>query len=359
MEPHSLSSSSSSTIPSVLENSDYDEDQSGNYAEEEFESEGDHESPVAALVSLNSSSSEKYGSDEFEDDHEVSGAVEDVDVGSSEGANDYELESFERDDEASSGQEPAAMGEPAAECAHRDLVPYEIGEQQKQLTEAEELKPATERALQPQLGSWCSKKIQDLRAATSKVESDQPQIKRAPNNIPADVVENLINRATASRRSRSNQNISRPCPTIKVPAALMQRAQTQLWVAKSSRENTSPVRRPNKPTLETHSASTCSAAPTFCCVKREDLLGKLATIHLSENANRWAVSESGGLSLATLDFVQSMVRKQREIYSSSSSSDEPGGKMLHRVTMTARLQLEDSIALRHQAAELLGRANER
>lgn len=124
----------------------------------------------------------------------------------------------------------------------------------------------------------------------------------------------------------------------------MQRAQTQRWLATSARETSNDHETaPPRPALPT--------SARFCSVKREKLLGKLATLRLSQTTERWTAPESGGLCLETLEFVQNMVARQREIY--CTCSKEPGGRLLHRVTVETRLQLEESIALRRQAEVML------
>ncbi|KAE9035476.1 hypothetical protein PR003_g11653 [Phytophthora rubi] len=115
MASQSLSSSSASTIPSVLENSDYEEkqstsggDASASYADESFDSESDpvHESTGPAPVQSDGSS-EKYGSEEFEDDYEVSDTIDPVMAPEAEGGgkssesteeNDYDGEPFEQEE---------------------------------------------------------------------------------------------------------------------------------------------------------------------------------------------------------------------------------------------------------------------
>ncbi|KAG7384282.1 hypothetical protein PHYPSEUDO_002811 [Phytophthora pseudosyringae] len=371
MESQPLAASSASTISSVLENSELDDQQSNaSYDEEQFESESayehEHEPVVAVTMNFNSNSgSEKYGSDEFEDDQE---GIEAAVLGDSGGAelinteeNDYGDESFERD-ESPSDEDAMAM-EINPQTGKYKVRPHGSDEQQPvqdsktddklQSVEGEELSISTQR-LDPQLAAWCSTKIQELRCASSKPESSQPHVRKAErgvDKIPAAVVDNLIHRASSDRqRDHRNQQRGsswlRSHQQLKVPTAFMQRVQTQRWLVKPSEKESA---------RETLPTSTRSPAPTFCSVKRENLLGQLATMQLSETSKRWAAPEAGGLSLGTLDLVQNMAAKQREICAVNAASDGVGGRMLHRVTMTTRLQLEDSRALRSQADALLNR----
>ncbi|KAL3657100.1 hypothetical protein V7S43_018013 [Phytophthora oleae] len=102
-------SRSFSSVSSVLENSDMEEQQSGaasesnvNYDDEQFDSQSENEGEsVAPAVVFSSSGSDNYGSDEFEDEQEAHTSVasfgEVVVLGDVENSGDYDDESFEED----------------------------------------------------------------------------------------------------------------------------------------------------------------------------------------------------------------------------------------------------------------------
>ncbi|EGZ27457.1 hypothetical protein PHYSODRAFT_246743 [Phytophthora sojae] len=142
MVSESLSSSSASTIPSVLEISDHEEKQSTgndnasvNYADEQFESDSDHvdDSADPVLVKSSSSSSgDKYASDEFEDDHEANDPPAFAETLEAEGGEnhisteeeDYAGESFEL--EVSGDDEQDQVSTPVTQEVTQDT-----GEQQQ------------------------------------------------------------------------------------------------------------------------------------------------------------------------------------------------------------------------------------
>ncbi|ETO62242.1 hypothetical protein F444_19810 [Phytophthora nicotianae P1976] len=360
----SLPSSPASTVPSVLESNEVEERQSRNdgnsnasYGEEQFESESEH----SASDILNSSSSENYESDEFEvDEHDqeavgtiereaLGGGVDDDQVYSED--NEYADESFEDEREDVTGFDN--------QTETHDVEQQQDAENQElDIDEVVQLMPTVGQDLDPHVGTWCSKKIRELRVASSQSETRRSRRRNTRSNvdrIPTAVVENLIHRANNARPSgraheKPGNSWLRYHQQLKVPASLMQRVQTQLWMAKTSYTESTKESTP-----ESLSTSLRSVAATFCSVKRDDLLGQLATMKLSKSAEKWAAPDSGGLSLGTLEFVHNMTAKQREICAANAWTDDSEGRMLHRVTMATRLQLEDSIALRNQTQAVLGR----
>ncbi|KAJ8548725.1 hypothetical protein ON010_g10946 [Phytophthora cinnamomi] len=367
MASRSLSSSSASTIPSVLENSNYDDrpstsggDASANYADEQFDLESDHVHESADPATLNSSS-EKYASDEFEDDNEINDAIVPVktpEAGDREDSeDDYDAESFEQEEKPGGVHEEPSIPE---ENNNEEVNPQDTAEEKAyggievevQAAEDAALSPVREQIVHPHVGSWCSKMLLELRDR-SKLEKMQHQGSKAKNEpiadtIPATAVNTLIQQAKKAnhrRRAPQRSNLWQPsCGKMKLPASFMHRAQTQSWLAKSARDSVTDT----STCLQTTPEKSASLNPArFCSVKQDKLLGQLATMRLSEMTKRWTAPESGGFCLETLEFVQDMAARQREIY--SASSNEPGGRMLHRVMVEARMQLEESIALRHQA----------
>ncbi|KAG6974958.1 hypothetical protein JG688_00002795 [Phytophthora aleatoria] len=371
MGSESLSTSLESIISSVRgsneeSQSKSDGDSNANYDEEQFEDEHESITVIPGSGSLQSSSSENYASDDFEvDEHEqetfITGAIEGevLEVGdggkrSHSEENDYEDESFEDEQEASQTEK------------HK-VDPQESGGQRQQGGKNDEphegdglirVTPAVEKSLDPLVRTWCSKKIQELQASSFLPERSQSRLRKANmvvDEIPATISEKLFHRARSARQPRRpheqrGDSWLRCRQQIKVPTSLMQRVQTQLWMAKSSSECSI-----EKLTPETLPTSTQLVAPTFCSVKRDNLLGHLATMQLSENTRRWAAPDSEGLSLGMFDFVHNMAARQRDVCATDDATDESEGGMLHGVTVAARLQLEDSIALRNQAEALLGR----
>jgi hypothetical protein len=362
----------------VLENSDDDGEQSRalslDYGDEPFEAESEHshEAVGAVAATLSSSGSDKYGSDAFEDAQEATSPGDThASAGgdnNSSGEDDYGNEAFEQEHEPS-----ADKGHAAAIPTHDDeLGPASNNQQPAEDEKDDDLRHGAEdnSVLEPEkgrvcipVGTWCSEKIEGLRAASANPKTNQPgpDINRVSGRIPSAAVESLIHRATSSRqrqRPRQCHRSSRPLSRQKlrtVPASVMQRAQTQFCLARLSDDsNTRP--RSARPASEAQPNSLQPVVSTFCAVKCESLRGRLATTKVSETSERWAAPEAGGLSLAALEFVQSIAAIQRGIVpAGSGSATEPAGRMLHQVAMATKLQLEDSVALRHQAGTLLER----
>ncbi|GMF41297.1 unnamed protein product [Phytophthora fragariaefolia] len=372
--------SSVSTTSSALENSDYGVNQglnsvhssvtSVNYAEEQFESESEdiHESAPAN----SDTSSEKYASDEFEDDHEAATIhvpVEspwskdngDEEKDNSTDENDYGSDSFEQEEELVDGyQKLSTQLQCKTHCRNEDAT--KKTEEQREVDDSEAkgeipsgeggvLLLAPERKFNPQVATWCSKMMLELREGP---KNELPQkSKRVAEGIPSAAVKSLMHQAMMSHNRYSPPQIiswKHSCQNIKAPASLLQRVQTQHWLSISACDNTD-----YRDTPPGH--ATLKQPPTparFCSVAQEKLLGQLATQRLPETTERWTAPDSGVFCLETLDFVQKMAARQREVY--RAGSNEPGGRMLHRVAVEAQLQLEESIALRRQADVLLDKA---
>ncbi|ETM97651.1 hypothetical protein PPTG_24880 [Phytophthora nicotianae INRA-310] len=287
----SLPSSPASTVPSVLESNEVEERQSRNdgnsnasYGEEQFESESEH----PASDSLNSSSSGNYASDEFEvDEHDqeavgtierkaLGGGVDDDQVYSED--NEYADESFEDEREDVTGFDNQTE-------THDVERQQDAKNQELDIDEVVQLMPTVGQDLDPHVGTWCSKKIRELRVASSQSETRRSRRRNTRSNvdrIPTAVVENLIHRANNARPSgraheKPGNSWLRYHQQLKVPASLMQRVQTRLWMAKTSYTESTKESTP-----ESLSTSLRSVAATFCSVKRDDLLGQLATMKLSK-----------------------------------------------------------------------------
>ncbi|KAF4141553.1 hypothetical protein GN958_ATG09258 [Phytophthora infestans] len=341
---------------SVEERSTSGDDSNASYGEEQFESESEHElvgGAVFASYKLDSSSGESYASDAFGGDEDDSGTFATAVIEGED--NEYEDESFE--DEREETTEFDKQTEKLKIDLHEsDGNQRPVGKNDK-LDEVDEVVPSTpavDKNVDPQVGVWCSKKILELRAASSQPATSRSRLcksERFVEKIAPVVVENLIHRASSCRvREKHGNSRLRFRQQLKVPTSVMQHAQTQLWMEKSS--STEFIKKLKPEILPTSSRS---VAATFCSVKCNDLLGQLATMQLSEIAKKWVAPDSGGLSLGMLDFVHSMAAKQREVSTLNDATHEPEGSMLHRVMLAARLQLEDSIVLRNEADALLGR----
>ncbi|GMF19041.1 unnamed protein product [Phytophthora lilii] len=375
----SLSSSSASIVSSVLEYSDHNQQESRSdsarsedYGEEHFESESDHDHESTALATANLSST-KYESDEFEDEEEDSSivdhskAVETTRIsenGESNNTeeNDYGNESFELEEkDAGNAMITIQKRSRSSGCDIKSLVTNK----QNDVPEAEinkEMK--SDSALdsiradhQPELRSWCSKKIEELRTAApkqGKVEASPRQLHSISDKIPVKAMQRLIRRATASHHRQPvpvQQEKHHYSYNVQVPSSLMHRAQTQRCLATLGED-------PRKYQSISSRGSAVRTRPTtmrFCSVMQELLLRKLATLQFEQTAQRWVAPESEGHSLAVLEFVQTMTARQRVAYNVDAGANGPREKMLHRVTAATSLQLEDSVVLRKQAKILLGR----
>ncbi|KAG1691373.1 hypothetical protein DVH05_027035 [Phytophthora capsici] len=307
-----------------------DEDNYDGYDDELFEDQETTEEEVATVLEAQSSFSQvadeanDYSDESFEG--EVASEEEGktsltVQAGISQATsdeNDYDDESFE--------------GEKTTDGQGDESPP--------------DVQVAPESNLHPELSGWCFRKIHELRSSKSEPGNARLPVLESRigvGKIPAVAVKELIHRTSSGRRlsrQRQQSGSSRflSHQKLKIPTSLVARAQTQQWLAKGSQS------------LDPPPAPTRSVASTFYSVKCDELRGRLATIRLSEGPG---LPDPGDFSIETLGWVQKVATKQRQV--ANYTTEDSGGRRLFEVEMATRLQLEDSIALRHQAATLLAK----
>jgi hypothetical protein len=167
------------------------------------------------------------------------------------------------------------------------------------------------------------------------------------------------------RRVRRSQAAKLATPVIgphertgpRVPMALIERAHVHRLLAHSS----------HYPPPATPSAD-LSIQPrtlsTFCSVKTTDLHAKLATHRLSDLCARWAVSprDENAMSVATSEFVASMLEKQRRVLHTGDHSSVLGVVKTHAVALDRAVEMatravSDTKALLHDAQRILSAPN--
>lgn len=311
-----------------------DEDNYDGYDDELFEDQETTEEEVATVLEAQSSSQGDFSqaADEANDysDESFEGEVASEEEGTTSltvqagisqatsDENDYDNESFE-------GEKPTD--------GQSDESPPDV-------------QVAPESNLHPELSGWCFRKIHELRSSKSEPGNARLPVRESRigvGKIPAVAVKELIHRTSSGRRlsrQRQQSGSSRflSHQKLKIPTSLVARAQTQQWLAKGSQS------------LDPPPAPTRSVASTFYSVKCDELRGRLATIRLSEGPG---LPDPGDFSIETLGWVQKVAIKQRQV--ANYTTEDSGGRRLFEVEMATRLQLEDSIALGHQAATLLAK----